>query len=468
MSQDSDFQPPEEAPGGIPPPKRLKPKAKPKVSRTALKLDRWSLRRGEEFLHESQPLRQLYEIGPTTPPAAFADIADEVSDFHAACFEPNHEFAEQPKNKRLAEHLQSLIETDEFQVLHQDTQYDEYESETAAFNLAKAWKALEETLMEDEEDPKLTEQEKERLKVGAIFKGLREAQKEIEEGEQVASALGIGSGGAQMTPLERNRLKEAYARVRNNKLLRAICERAGAYRHYAQSQQRRKTLRGRDEVVGITLGNKIPLLLTSEKGRLMDEDFELDTMRRIVEGQAMIRQLSGTEPVAKGPICLFVDESSSMRGAPIECAKAIGLALVYIATAQRRPVKLVSFASRHQTKELDIAPGENKSAELMDWLLSMLNGGTDPDAFVEQIPNRWNFPKGTTDFIVVTDGLMNVSASQTESFLAFKQEHKVRLQTVFIGPSYTNLGSLVPISDAIAAVPDLTLSQEAITDILSL
>jgi len=54
------------------------------------------------------------------------------------------------------------------------------------------------------------------------------------------------------------------------------------------------------------------------------------------EHQALCREHHAVEPAGKGPVIAVVDESGSMQGAKAETAKALALALAWVARRQRR------------------------------------------------------------------------------------------------------------------------------------
>src|SRR5688572_10143074 len=91
-----------------------------------------------------------------------------------------------------------------------------------------------------------------------------------------------------------------FKRVRNDPALRRICALAGRYRRVAQSRQRRKVTHGLDDMVGVELDGDVGRLVPSELARLCLPELELDTLRRLVERQAMCRQYQACEPVGKG------------------------------------------------------------------------------------------------------------------------------------------------------------------------
>jgi uncharacterized protein with von Willebrand factor type A (vWA) domain len=132
--------------------------------------------------------------------------------------------------------------------------------------------------------------------------------------------------------------------VRNDATLQAICALAGRYRRLAQSCQRRKTRHGLDDVVGVEFGGELGRVLPHELVKLAEPAFEREALRRLAEGQLQCREHHATEPVGKGPVIVCVDESGSMTGDPVHTAKAVGLALAWIARRQRRWCALVAYS----------------------------------------------------------------------------------------------------------------------------
>ena len=121
----------------------------------------------------------------------------------------------------------------------------------------------------------------------AVGKAVSEAGKEVSDLHDAASALGMGPG----TPGSHDPKAVAglFRRVRTDPTLRKICELAGRFRRVAQSKQRQKVTHGLDDVVGVEPGGDVGRLLPVELGKLMVPELELNTLRRIVERQALCR-----------------------------------------------------------------------------------------------------------------------------------------------------------------------------------
>src|SRR4029077_2406987 len=135
-------------------------------------------------------------------------------------------------------------------------------------------------------------------------------------------------------------------------------------------------------------------------------ELELDTLRRLVERQCMMRDMRSSEPVGKGPIVVSVDESGSMAGDKAHTAKALALALAWIARRQRRWCGLVAYSGDSGERLLTLPPGRWDEAVLGEWLSAFIGRGSSLDIPVREIPEfyrRLGAPAGITDLVFITD-----------------------------------------------------------------
>lgn len=422
-----------------------------KVSPTALSLDKWGMRRGEELLQESERL-QSWKLEST-----------EVADLHGAAFEPEPQLAESCQDERRHEFFKTLLETPEYHSLHTQTVLDEAASEIAAHSFAEQWSSLKKT-----KEPK-DQIQKDIQNLKHIAKALKNAEEEVENFNAMANGLG-GDGSKTANRVEAKRLAELYRKVRNNATLHRICELAGRYRRAARAKQRQKAVHGQDDMVGVVLDDSIGRLLPQELAKLALPEFEDDVMRRLVEKQTMCRQWRGVEPVAKGPIIITVDESGSMTGEKHCLAKALALTMAWVAKHQKRWCGLVGFSGGTEGTRVALPPGKWDEAALLEWLEHFYGGGTDMDVPLEVLPNKYweelKAPKGKTDLIVITDGICAVSEPMKKKFLAWKHESKVRMITLAIG---CNAEALRGVSDEIHNVSDrLGLDEAGIDRVLAI
>lgn len=438
------------------------------ASPTALKLDDWSLRRGAEVFNASERIKEMYEIpdeasgdrwsASDREKISAAELA--TADFHAAAFEPEPELAQHCKNERISRYMKNLMETPEFQALHSETMLDEMSSEIAAASFSEGWVAM----VAQEEPADEFAKDMQCLKFAG--QSLNEATEEIGELRDAQMAAGIGCGGeSKLTPAE---MKNAFKRVKDSEMLKRICQLAGRYRRFAQAQQRKKVMHGRDDVVGVELAGDLGRILPQELLALGDPDLELEAMRKLVEGQMFCREFRGLEGQAKGPIVVVVDESGSMDGMPIYTAKAMSLALYWIARHQKRWCCLVGFSGTSTGNYLVIPPNSPNAEAMFDWLEHFYGGGTVCDVPLIELPSKWEAlgcPKGKTDIICITDCGLSVPEETEKSFKAWKEREQVKLITIALG---CDAGDMGLVSDKTHSVQSLGLEEDAVAEALSI
>jgi uncharacterized protein with von Willebrand factor type A (vWA) domain len=282
---------------------------------------------------------------------------------------------------------------------------------------------------------------------------------------EAAAAVGMGPGlpGGN----DPRKIAALFRRVRDNPTLRRVCELAGRYRLLAQSKQRRKTAHGMDDLVGVTLGGDVGKLLPAELARLAIPDCEDDVLRRLAERQAQCREHRAVEPVARGPIIVVADESGSMQGEKAHTAKALALALAWVARQQRRWCALVAFSGDTGERLLALPPHRWDEAALLDWLEAFLGGGSSRDVPVVEMPDyyrRLGAPVGDTDVLFITDALCRLPPDVQKRFLEWKRQAQARLITLVVEGEP---GDLTAISDEVHKVPSLAVTEEAVGRVLS-
>lgn len=447
-----------------------KGKAGPPATPNAVKVDDWGARRGRDLMAESERIR--------------ATGIDETAaaDFHAVAFDPSPELMPACTDKTRHEFLKQLLDTPEFQALHTDTLLDDTASEIAAAALAEQYAALRKS----EEKPPPAKPEKpgqagagkaggkedpmghEMAVLRAVGKALADAGKEVDECKEAAAALGMGPGSPG-GPMDPKALAALFKRVKNDPTLRRICELAGRFRRVAQSKQRLKQIHGMDDMVGVEPGGDLGRLLPMELAKLAVPELELDTLRRLVERQTLCRAYQSVEPVGKGPIIVCIDESGSMYGEKGHTAKALALAMAWVARHQRRWCGLVAYSGDTGQRVLALPPARWDEGLLMGWLVEFIGGGSDIDVPVREMPQIYaelKAPEGKTDVVFITDAECKIPKPIKERFNAWKQEAQARLITLLLG-DHRNLSSLADVSDEAHIVPSLAATEGAVERVLS-
>jgi uncharacterized protein with von Willebrand factor type A (vWA) domain len=300
----------------------------------------------------------------------------------------------------------------------------------------------------------------------AVGRAVAEAGQEVEELRDAATALGLGPGAPGSG--DPAAVAALFKRVRADASLRRICELAGRFRRVAQSKQRMKATHGLDDVVGVEPGGDVGRLLPSELARLMIPELELDTLRRIAERQALCREHHAVEPVGKGPVMVAVDESGSMEGEKVHTAKALALALAWVARRQRRWCGLVAYSGDSGERLLALPPGRWDEAALADWLTAFLGRGSSLDVPVRELPDyyrRLGAPPGVTDVVLITDAQARIPGDVAAAFNAWRRSVRARVTTLVIADPP---GDLALVSDEVHQVRALAATEDAVGQVLSL
>lgn len=489
-------------------------------SDTVYEIDAWTARRGSEVLADSERLAHAVHNadmprGGTPPPPASVkattrrgrrgtEDADDVppppipdaarpywesvtADAYAAAFDPSAKPAANPADKLRAEYFDALRQTDEFREMRVLTQFDAVTSEVAA--VAYAEKFAERLAQQRTDDAAAKSAasrsgprgSKPRESIGSdpavktagcAAAAAAAAKKEVEDCRDAASACGMGDG-SDGSKLDAKKLLAVHKRVKKSPNLRKIMEQAGRFRRVAQSKQRNKVTHGMDDIVGVTVGGEIERLLPAELSRLVLPELELDTLRRIVEREAQVRDHRGVEPAGKGPIVVVVDESGSMSGDKVETAKGLALAMAWIAKSQRRWCALIGFSGGTEGNTLLLPPtGGWDEQAVLDWLEHFYGGGTQLDVPLIELPTV-TWPKimdgganrGKTDILMLTDAIVGCDDELAASFNAWRTAEKARV-TILVLPS-GEIGELAKVCDDHHKIERLKPDGEEVGTVLS-
>jgi uncharacterized protein with von Willebrand factor type A (vWA) domain len=426
------------------------------ASPTAMAVDAWGLRRGRELVAESDRLRK----------AGTDEFA--AADFFASAFDPDPRLVEACADPRRHEFLAQLLDTPEYRSLHAATRLDDTAAGIAAAHFAEQFARLR----KEEDDPPpaaggaTDPVAGEMATLRAVGRALAEAGKEVGEMREAAAALGLGPGTPGAS--DPRAVAALFKRVRADPGLRRVCDLAGRFRRVAQSRQRMKAAHGYDDVVGVTTGGDVGRLLSTELARLAVPELELETLRRVAERAALCREHRAVEPAGRGPVIAVVDESGSMHGAKVETAKALALALAWVARRQRRWVGLCAYSGDSGERLLALPPGRWDEHKLADWLAAFLGRGSTLDLPIRELPDyyrRLGAPPGVTDVVFVTDALCRIPADLAARFTAWKRSVRARVISLVIG---SDPGDLALVSDEYHRVAALSPDDPAVGRALAL
>jgi len=157
-----------------------------------------------------------------------------------------------------------------------------------------------------------------------------------------------------------------------------------------------------------------------------------------------------------------------MSGEKIHTAKALALALAWVARQQRRWCALVAYSGDSGERLLALPPGRWDETRLTDWLCAFISHGSELDVPVRELPRMYaelEAPPGATDVVFVTDAVCRIPADVRGAFLAWKAVARARLVTLVIDNAP---GDLAHVSDEVHAVRSLAPETDAVGRVLAL
>jgi uncharacterized protein with von Willebrand factor type A (vWA) domain len=442
------------------------PAAAPAPSPTVLEVDRWTMRRADDIAARWQ------ETSVPVP----AQGAPVIADAHEALFSPQPRPAKLPADTLRAAWMSQLMETAEYRALHAQTCLHPELAEIGAAQLCQQWDEYAEQQPDPVDRPEGAPapgadgepiaDTLERMR--STGKALEAAREDVDTAQSMSAGLGMGAAGA---PIDPQTFREHFNRVRSDSTLRAILNMAGRMIVMAKALQRQKVKHGRDDVVGVELGGDIGRLIPTELLALNSgiEGIELLALQRIAERRAMCREYRGVEKKGRGPIIVTVDESGSMSGPKIIAAKALALAMAWLAHHQRRWIMLAGFSGGSEGTRLIAPPGKLDQAALMDWCAHFYGGGTTLDVPLDRVPSWYDearAPEGKTDCILITDAIVSAPRQLIENYKAWAARAKAQTYAIVIGEN--SAGDLTQICERIFCVPQLDLDTLAVSEMLSI
>lgn len=356
-----------------------------------------------------------------------------ISDFYYAFYKHAPVKTNCCRDKKRVAFLDILTSSIEYKQLRELTVGDRYSSEIIA-----------KTLYDD-----FTKLTSDNLEHQDIVASAMLSVKAIEDEINMIQDGIMPSFGADVTrqPIKSHLIRTIFEKIKNNETLRKIIEMAGKFHRMSKSAQETKTIHGYDDMIGVSLDCEIGRLISSELLLLSDETYELDVLRRIVERQAMCKEYVHIEQQCKGPIVVVVDESGSMTyDDRVYKAKALALAMIWIAMHQKRWIALIGYSGGMTPNLLVLKHNESKESELLSWLEHYYGGGSELDLPIKELPEIWNeikFPTGKTDLIFVTDAIINPDETTMDKFKAWKANNQVSCISI----CFTKSEKLEEISD---------------------
>jgi len=181
-------------------------------------------------------------------------------------------------------------------------------------------------------------------------------------------------------------------------------------------------------------------------------------------------RLSGKERQGRGPIVICLDQSSSMRGAKEFWSKGLALALLQVATMQRRPCRVVHFNTGVARVD-DWLPGKVAPLDLLASMDTFLGGGTDFEpplrVALDAIADTREFKKA--DVILVTDGEARLSENFVDEWNSAKKKLGFTCYAIHVeSPAGLVPDQLSAFADTVVPLADLSDDTTATDAVLSI
>src|SRR3954468_13909482 len=157
-----------------------------------------------------------------------------------------------------------------------------------------------------------------------------------------------------------------------------------------------------------------------------------------------------------------------MEGRKAHTAKALALALAWVARRQRRWAGLVAYSGGSGERLLALPPGRWDEAGLGDLLAAFICRGSDLDLPIAELPRMYRelgAPPGVTDVVMVTDAQCRIGADLGARFLAWEQQARARVLALVLDHPP---GDLAAVCDEVYPVRSLAPDTDAVGRVLSL
>jgi uncharacterized protein with von Willebrand factor type A (vWA) domain len=322
---------------------------------------------------------------------------------------------------------------------------------------------------------------------------LEQAEEKIEQIQNAVRVFTLGLPEDQLygvTMQNNAQDKLALARqVMSTRKLKLIAELAGRMINTALYKQRSKVYHDPDEIVGVTNGNDLGKLLSSEMFKLGDEYLEMIFYQQYLERGLLNWDMIGHEKQARGPIVLGVDSTGSMaaymdgswdededesepqsgepRYSKEVWSKALMFALLTIARKQNRDFAIVHFGGfQKQIRTFRFLKGKATAQELVEASLHFYNSNHTTFTYVVEQTLKLTEESAFrhADFILVTDGIGDIADLTFERYQRVRKDRDMHSYGIYLPDANDRRGEqvLARLVDAQVSVLDLDKDDKAL------
>ena len=267
----------------------------------------------------------------------------------------------------------------------------------------------------------------------ALKQATRQALEDVREMDEFMEAWGIEPGGDNRVSVDE--CKSALERIRKSPELKELSNLLGQFRSIAKTSLKQKSKGEGGVIKDVRTGNDIVKMLPSEKGLLCNKATKALFKKKYTEKQCLQYEIENKKRKGMGPMIVMVDRSGSMGGSRISWAKAVALALLEVASTQKRNAYICFFDTQvKKNATWCFEKGAVKPNDIIDIAEQGTGGGTNFAVPVKKamdiISKEKNFKKADITFI--TDGDCSLYEEQEKELIRQKKEKNVKIQTVII------------------------------------
>lgn len=206
------------------------------------------------------------------------------------------------------------------------------------------------------------------------------------------------------------------------------------------------------EIRGINYGVDISYAVPEELMDFFQPDRRLHFFRRLSEESISVYNITHGKKKTNTGLVLCLDNSGSMQGAKEITGKALAIALMEIASRQKRDITVIMFGGPEDVMRIFEFP---KGRYTLDQLTEigeyfLCSPGTNFEKpLLEAVRIFGKQSNRCGDIIFITDGVCKVSKEFLETFRAYKNERNIKTTSVIVGYGNTSMSCLEEFSDTL-------------------
>jgi len=281
------------------------------------------------------------------------------------------------------------------------------------------------------------------------------AEGEVKNFTEFVTGWGLESG--QFQKLAYKDKIELAKKLMNSNRLKQLSQLVGRFKRLALAKRQERIRKEPSEIVDVTQSDDLSRVLPSEMLLLAQPETEILFAQKLITKQLLTWEMDSKDKMARGPIIVCIDNSGSMSGVREIWSKAVAIALLELATKDKRKLAVIHFGSASDPlKVIEVDPQDEpvvrlkKVIEIAEYFL---NGGTDfvtPLTKATEIIKLQNYKQA--DIVFVTDGEADVPDEFKAEFAKTKKQLQFKVISVCIGGGDESLRKF---SEAVFQMEDL-------------